>query len=65
MNSLSLISFLNELELICLHPGIAIVSTQLNGFNYCYPTLIILFTINPLFADSEGMTSIIIIMSCR
>ena len=29
--SLSMISFLNELELICLHTGIAIVSTQLNA----------------------------------
>ena len=27
---------LNELELICLHASIAIVSTQLNGFNYCF-----------------------------
>ena len=32
------ISFLNVLELICLHISIAIVSTQLNGFNYCYQT---------------------------
>ena len=34
--SLSVISFLNGLELICLHTGIAIVSIQLNGFIYCY-----------------------------
>ena len=31
-----LISFLNELELICLQTSIAIVSTQLIGFKYCY-----------------------------
>ena len=33
--SLSIISFLDELELIHLHTSIAIVSTHLNGFNYC------------------------------
>ena len=38
---LSVISFLNKLELICLH--FAFVSKQLNGFYYCYQTLIILF----------------------
>ena len=41
--SLSLISFLNELELILSHNCIAIVSTQLNSFNYCYITLITVF----------------------
>ena len=35
-----MISFLNELKLICLYTSIEIVSTQLNGFNYCYLTLI-------------------------
>ena len=35
MNRLQVISFLNELELIYLHTNIAIVSTQLNGLNYC------------------------------
>ena len=35
--------FLNELEKICLHSSIVIVSTQLNSFNHCYLTLIILF----------------------
>ena len=60
MNSLLVISFLNELELICLHTVIAIVSPQLNGFNYCYETLIILFNINYLFADSEVVKSIAI-----
>ena len=33
--NLSVISILNELELICLHTSIAIVSTPLNGFNNC------------------------------
>ena len=32
--------------------SIAIVSTQLNGFNYCYLTLIILF--NMYLAQSAG-----------
>ena len=50
--SLSLISFLNELELICLHASITIVSTQLNGFNYCSLTLIILFNFKHLLAHS-------------
>ena len=30
---LLVISFFNELEPICLHTNIAIVSTHLNGFN--------------------------------
>ena len=50
--SLSVISFLNELGPICLHASIAIVSTQLNGFSYCYLTLIILFNITHSFAHS-------------
>ena len=50
--SLLVISFLNELEVVCLHSSIAIVSTQLNGFNCCYPTLIIPFNINPFFAHN-------------
>ena len=33
--------------------SIAIVPTQLNGHIYCYITLIMLFKINYLFADSE------------
>ena len=49
---------LNELELIYLHARIVIVSTQLNGFNYCYLALIIVFNINHLFVDSEVVTSI-------
>ena len=35
-------------------------STQLNGFNYCYLALIILFNINHLLAHSEMVTSIAI-----
>ena len=61
MNSLYVISFLNKLEPICLHTRIAIVSTWLNGFNYCYLTQIILFNINHLFAHSEVATSITIL----
>ena len=55
--SLSVISFLNELQLIFLHTSIVIISTWLNGFNYCY---LILFNINHLFAHSEVVTSIAI-----
>ena len=44
-----------------LHPGSGfLLSTQLNGFNYCYLTLIILFNINHLFAYSEVVSSIAI-----
>ena len=46
MNNLSVNSFLNELETICLHTSIAIVSTRLDSFNYCSQTLLILFNIN-------------------
>ena len=42
-NILEVILFLNELERICLHASIAIMPKQLNGFNYCNQTLIILF----------------------
>ena len=42
VNSLSVILFLDELELFCLYSRIATVSTQLNGFSYCYLTPIIL-----------------------
>ena len=31
----------------------AVVSTQLNGFNYCYVTLIIIFNINHLFLNGS------------
>ena len=44
--SLSVISFLNELGLICLRTIISIVSTQLSDFNYCNLTFTILFIIN-------------------
>ena len=53
---------LNKLKLICLHTGkwfhvllfntISFICTQLNGFKYSNPTLIILFNINHLFAPS-------------
>ena len=59
MNSLLVISFLNELEQICLYIRIVIVSTQLNGFNYCYLILIILFNII-LLADNKVVTSFVI-----
>ena len=53
-----MISFLNEL--IYLRTSIAIVSIQLNGFNYCYLTLITQFNIIHLFEDSEVIISIAI-----
>ena len=40
------------IELICLYTCIAIVSAQLNGFNYYYLILIILFNITYPFAHS-------------
>ena len=58
--SWSVISFLNELQQIPLPTCIAIISTRLNGFNYWYLTLIILFNINHLFPHSEMVTSITI-----
>ena len=57
---LSIILFLNELELICLHISFSVVCRQLNGFSNCYLTLITLFNINLLFADREVVTSIAI-----
>ena len=60
MISWSVILFLNDLELICLHTSIVIVSTQLHGFNYSNQTLMILFNINHLFAHSEVVTRIAI-----
>ena len=63
-NSLLVISFLDELELICLHTSITIISTQLNGFNYCNLTLIILFNINHLFEHNEVITNIAISQCC-
>ena len=53
MNSFFVISFLNELGRICLHTSILIGSTKLNGFNYCYLTLRIVFNVNHLFANSH------------
>ena len=49
MNSLSVISILNEFEFICLYFGIATVSTQLNDFNYCYQTQFYLIPIICLY----------------
>ena len=49
---LSVVSFLNALELICLHTSIAIISSKLNGFNYCYLSHIILFNITHSFTLS-------------
>ena len=51
-------NFIFKLELICLHTSIDSVFIQLNGFNYCYLTLLILFNINRLFVDSEVVKSI-------
>ena len=58
-HSLEVISFLNKLEPICLHSTTAMVSTQLNGFKYCYLTIIILVNINLLFVYREVIKSII------
>ena len=43
--NLKVISFSNELEQIHLYTNISIVSVQLNGFSYCYLTLIISISI--------------------
>ena len=57
VNSLLLISFLNELELICLHSSsITIVFPKLNGLKYCFLTQTVLFNIKHMFADSESGT---------
>ena len=58
--SSSVISFLNELEVICKYTSIAIVSTKLNGFNDWYLTMIILFNIKHLFAHREVVRRITI-----
>ena len=50
--------FLNDFEMTCLHTSFAIVFMQLNGFNYGYFALIILFNIIHLFTDSKVVTSI-------
>ena len=52
-NSLLVILFSNELELIYLHASIAIVSTQVNGFKDYNLILINLFNINHLFSLSS------------
>ena len=60
VNSLKIISSLNELQLISLHTSMAIVYTRLNGFSYCYLPLIILFKISYWLVHSEVVTSIAI-----
>ena len=63
MNSFSVISFINELDLIGSRTSITIVSTQLNGFNYGYLIQIILFKINHLFVNwLQALLSTIIIL---
>ena len=50
---------LNDFKLLCLHTNIVIISRQLNGFNYCYQTPLILFIwYTDLFAGSEMVISI-------
>ena len=63
VNSLLVILYLNELEIIYLDTiknCYCLYATQMNGFNYCNQTLIILLNINHLFAHSEEVTSIAI-----
>ena len=48
---LSVILFLNDLQLIRLHTSIAIISSQLSDFNYCNLTLIIQFNITHSFTQ--------------
>ena len=60
LNRQSVISFLNELELISSHAITAIISTQLNGFNNCYLTLIILLNITHSFVNNLMVPSIVI-----
>ena len=45
---------------MCLHTSIDIIFIQLNGFIYRYVSLMIIFDINFLFADSEVITCIAI-----
>ena len=58
MNSLLVLLILNELELICLHISIAIVSPQLNGFKFCFIIMIIRLNKIHLFAYNEVVSSI-------
>ena len=53
-------NFLFKSELICLLTSMAIVSAQLNGFNYCNLKLIFHVNINNVIADSEVIISITI-----
>ena len=66
MNNLEITSFLNDSELIYLHTVKCFqvllsnannsIHTQLNGFKYCYPILIILFNINLFLPIDETLT---------
>ena len=58
--SLSIISFLNELEVIYFHTNVASVSILSNDFDCCNLTLIILFNTNNLFAHRNVIKSIAI-----
>ena len=60
MNCFEVILVLKTLELVHLHTSIAILFTQLHGFNYCDLTLIFLLNINYLFAHGEEVSSIAI-----
>ena len=52
---LSVISVLNMFEFFCLDLSIAIVSTKLNGFNYCDLTLVFFANIDHLFAHKKWL----------
>ena len=57
-------NFIYQIYMICKHifkwAWSHFFCTQLNGFKYCYLTLIILFDITHLFAHSEVVASIAI-----
>ena len=57
MIGLLIISFLNELERICLHS--CIVSTQLNGCSYCYLTPIIRFNVDHLLHTGKWLQDLL------
>ena len=60
--SLSVISFLNEWEVICLYTSIVLVSTQLSGVNYCNLTLRIQFSIDNIFHTMMCLQVLLIIL---
>ena len=51
-------------QVFLLQTSIAIVSTLLNGINYCDQVQIILSNINPIFAQSEVVSSLDINSYC-